>query len=49
MDYQQHVFVGVDTHKDQHTAVVCNCWHKALGVIETPNNPAAFPAFLDRC
>lgn len=48
MDYQQHVFVGVDTHKDQHTAVVCNCWHKALGVIETPNNPAAFPAFLDQ-
>ncbi|OPY62032.1 MAG: Transposase IS116/IS110/IS902 family protein [Pelotomaculum sp. PtaU1.Bin065] len=48
MEHQHHVFIGVDTHKDQHTAVVCNCWHKNLGVIETPNNPVAFPTFLEQ-
>lgn len=48
MEHQQHVFVGIDTHKDQHTAAVLDCWHKTLGIIETPNNPDAFPVFLNQ-
>jgi len=46
MDYQNHLFVGVDTHKNQHTAVIINCFHKELGTIQTPNNPGDFEGFV---
>jgi len=48
VEYPKHVFVGVDTHKNQHTEVVFDCWHKTLGTIKTPNNPAYFPTFLEQ-
>lgn len=42
MYYQKHLFVGVDTHKNQHTAVVMSCFHQNLGSVQTPNNPKYF-------
>jgi transposase len=46
MNYQDYLFVGVGTHKNQHTAVVINCFHQKLGVVETPNNPSDFDEFI---
>jgi len=45
---QDYLFVGVDTHKAQHTAVVINCFHQKIGYAQTPNNPADFDSFLNR-
>jgi len=45
---QNYLFVGVDTHKTQHTAVVINCFHQKIGYAQTPNNPADFDSFLTR-
>lgn len=46
MDYQNYLFVGIDTHKNQHTAVVINCFHQKLGAVQTPNNPNKFNEFI---
>jgi len=45
---QDYLFVGVDTHKAQHTAVVINCFHQKIGYAQTPNNPTDFDSFLTR-
>src|SRR6056297_2296009 len=45
---QDYLFVGVDTHKAQHTAVVINCFHQKIGFAQTPNNPADFDSFLSK-
>jgi len=47
MDFQDHLFVGVDTHKNQHTAVVINCFHNSLGFTQTANDPAAYEKFIE--
>jgi len=47
MDYQNYLFVGVDTHKNQHTAVVINCFHQSLGYAQTDNNPDFFRDFIN--
>jgi len=39
-------YVGVDSHKDTHTAVFLDCFFGKLGEIRFPNRPSAFPAFL---
>jgi transposase len=46
MDYQRTLFVGVDTHKNHHTAVAINAFHQPVALVETPNNPRKYPAFL---
>jgi transposase len=46
MDYQKYLFVGVDTHKNQHTAVVINCFHQSLGHTKTVNDPDSFDEFI---
>jgi transposase len=37
------VYVGVDLHKEHHTAVIIDCWGKVLGEIKFDNKPTAFP------
>jgi hypothetical protein len=39
-------FVGVDTHKDQHTAAVIDCFNRSLGIVDVPNNPNCFDDFI---
>lgn len=46
MDFQKTLFVGVDTHKNHHTAVAINAFHQPVAVVQTPNNPRSFPGFL---
>ncbi len=38
--------MGVDLHKNHHTAVIIDCWHEKLGEIKFDNKPSAFPALL---
>jgi len=37
-----HIYVGMDLHKAQHTAVIINCWNERLGEIQIENKPSAF-------
>jgi len=46
VEHQNYVFVGVDTHKNQHTACVLSCFHQKMGLTQTPNNPASFESFI---
>lgn len=41
-------FVAVDTHREQHTACVLNCWGHPLVTLETSTDPRLFPDFLAR-
>ncbi|MFD0677386.1 MULTISPECIES: IS110 family transposase [unclassified Paenibacillus] len=38
----QYVYVGVDLHKQHHTAVIIDCWNKKLGEIKFDNKPSAY-------
>ncbi len=40
------MYVGVDTHKNTHTAVAINCFNEKLGEIAFENRPSAFEGFL---
>jgi len=42
----KNVYVGVDTHKWTHTAVVINCFAEKLGEVTIQNRPAEFEGFL---
>lgn len=43
----RYVYVGIDSHKDTHCAVVLNCFFEKLGEITFKNAPNAFPEFID--
>ena len=42
----RYTYVGVDSHKDMHTAVFIDCFFEKLGEIAFQNMPSRFPAFL---
>ncbi|MGE5604199.1 MAG: IS110 family transposase [Bacteroidota bacterium] len=42
----KHVYVGVDSHKETHCAVILNCFYEKLGEITFQNAPGAFPEFI---
>ncbi|KPV61164.1 transposase [Paenibacillus sp. A3] len=37
------IYVGIDLHKQHHTAVFIDCWNQKLGEIKFDNKPSAFP------
>ncbi|HFJ9249624.1 IS110 family transposase [Bacillus anthracis] len=43
---QNYLYVGVDLHKEHHTAVIINCWQEKLGEIQFENKPSTFSEFL---
>lgn len=43
---QNYVYVGVDLHKETHTAVIINCWNEKLGEITIDNRPSEFKKLL---
>ncbi|WP_410985973.1 IS110 family RNA-guided transposase [Bacillus paranthracis] len=43
---QNYLYVGVDLHKEHHTAVIINCWQEKLGEIQFENKTSAFSKFL---
>ena len=49
MSYRrQFAFIGVDTHKHQHTMALCNCWQDVLLLVDVPNDPKAFPGAVEQ-
>ena len=44
----RYTYVGVDSHKDSHTAVFLDCFFEKLGEISFPNMPDEFGGFLER-
>ena len=44
----QYTYVGMDSHKDTHTAVFIDCFFEKLGVIQFGNRPVDFDAFLQQ-
>ena len=36
------IYVGIDLHKETHTAVMLDCWNHKLGEITFENKPAQF-------
>jgi len=38
----------VDTHKEDHTACITNCWHQILGTFRVENDLAFFGKFLEK-
>ena len=43
----QYTYVGIDSHKDTHTAVFLDCFFERLGAITFANRPSQFGAFLE--
>jgi len=43
----QYTYVGIDSHKDTHTAVLLDCFFDKLGEIQFENLPSKFPEFLE--
>ena len=39
-------YVGIDMHKDTHTAVAIDCWMKKLGEVTFENRPGRFDKFV---
>jgi transposase len=39
---EDFLYVGVDLHKETHTAVILNCWNEKLGELTFENKPSAF-------
>jgi len=42
------IFVGIDLHKENHTAVVIDCYNNKLGEITFLNRPADFPKLVTK-
>lgn len=40
------IYVGIDLHKESHTAVILDCWNTKLGEITFANTPAEFPKLI---
>ena len=43
----KYTYVGIDSHKDSHTAVFLDCFFEKLGEIRFTNLPSDFTGFLD--
>ena len=43
----QYTYVGIDSHKDTHTAVFIDCFFEKLGEITFSTMPSEYAAFLD--
>ena len=42
----KHVYVGVDTHRQNHTAAIINCFGDRLGEVTFDNKPSAFTKLI---
>ncbi|SHJ81715.1 Transposase [Hathewaya proteolytica DSM 3090] len=45
---QNHIYVGLDLHKDTHTAVIIDCWEEKLGSITIENKPSDFTRLMNK-
>ena len=44
---QNYIYVGIDLHKETHTAVIINCWNEKLGEITIDNRPSQFKKLME--
>ena len=44
-DKTKYIYVGLDLHKEQHTAVIMDCFNEKLGEITFQNKPSEFSKF----
>ena len=42
------LYVGIDLHKETHTAVMVNCWNEKLEVVVIENKPSEFKKLADK-
>ena len=47
MKRDKHIYVGLDLHKFQHTAVILDCWFEKLDEMTFQNKPAHFTILLE--
>ncbi|MDQ0271349.1 IS110 family transposase [Cytobacillus purgationiresistens] len=47
MKRDKHIYIGLDLHKFQHTAVILDCWFEKLGEMTFQNKPSIFPSLLE--
>jgi len=47
MDRQNTWFVGIDTHKYQHTAVAIDGFYRPTDAVSIPNHPKYFSRLLE--
>jgi transposase len=45
---QNHIYVGLDLHKDTHTAVIIDCWDEKIGSITIENKPSDFTQLMNK-
>ncbi|AOY76021.1 IS110 family transposase [Clostridium formicaceticum] len=45
---QNYIYIGVDTHKHSHTAVIINCWEDILEEITFEARPSIYPDVLKK-
>ena len=45
---ENYLYIGMDLHKDTHTAVLVNCWNEKLDVIVIENKPSEFNKLAKR-
>lgn len=45
---QNHIYVGLDLHKDTHTAVIIDCWDEKIGSITIENKPSDFTRLMNK-
>lgn len=43
---EDYIYVGIDLHKETHTAVILDCFNNQLGEITFANTPVEFPKLL---
>jgi hypothetical protein len=47
MRRDEYIYIGLDLHKFQHTAVILDCWNEKLGEMTFPNKPSIFASLLE--
>ena len=45
-DKTKYIYVGLDLHKEQHTAVIMDCFNDKLGEITFQNKPSEFGSII---
>ena len=45
---QNHIYIGLDLHKDTHTAVIIDCWDEKIDSITIENKPSDFTQLMNK-
>ncbi|URZ03826.1 IS110 family RNA-guided transposase [Clostridium felsineum] len=45
---QNHIYIGLDLHKDTHTAVIIDCWDEKIDSITIENKPSDFTHLMNK-